>query len=236
MKVVRTLRYYYCTSLQYVADDIGARINYGRLPTDTIYVSGSPKELPWSTHLSEVDLICSNRGKGPATANMLVSMTVGKVDAGVAVLLTDDKRLVSSPKYFRSSTNTIASTSRSHGRMLIPLGRTDRISFNPASTKHFLGQYRRHHRFPQPPRRIESQGRVRHPTRQHQWALRPTSTFCSSPSLPQRHPDLCRPGMGPNQPCNGRMQGIELVPQWPEGWQYSEPTSHDQHQDQWSRR
>jgi hypothetical protein len=26
---------------------------------------------------------------------MLVSLTVGKVDAGVAVLLTDDKRLVS---------------------------------------------------------------------------------------------------------------------------------------------
>ena len=28
---------------------------------------------------------------------MLVSLTVGKVDAGVAVLLTEDKRLVSAP-------------------------------------------------------------------------------------------------------------------------------------------
>lgn len=28
---------------------------------------------------------------------MLISLTVGKVDAGVAVLLTEDKRLVRSP-------------------------------------------------------------------------------------------------------------------------------------------
>ena len=28
---------------------------------------------------------------------MLISLTVGKVDAGVAVLLTEDKRLVSRP-------------------------------------------------------------------------------------------------------------------------------------------
>lgn len=31
----------------------------------------------------------------PIFAAMLVSLTVGKVDAGVAVLLTEDKRLVS---------------------------------------------------------------------------------------------------------------------------------------------
>lgn len=29
---------------------------------------------------------------------MLISLTVGKVDAGVAVLLTEDKRLVRSPQ------------------------------------------------------------------------------------------------------------------------------------------
>lgn len=32
-----------------------------------------------------------------STPNMLVSLTVGKVDAGVAVLLTEDKRLVCLP-------------------------------------------------------------------------------------------------------------------------------------------
>lgn len=30
---------------------------------------------------------------------MLVSLTVGKVDAGVAVLLTEDKRLVKMPSF-----------------------------------------------------------------------------------------------------------------------------------------
>lgn len=32
---------------------------------------------------------------------MLVSLTVGKVDAGVTVLLTPDKRLVSFPKRYQ---------------------------------------------------------------------------------------------------------------------------------------
>lgn len=34
---------------------------------------------------------------------MLISLTVGKVDAGVAVLLTEDKRLVRTPPRFRLS-------------------------------------------------------------------------------------------------------------------------------------
>ena len=32
-----------------------------------------------------------------SVAKMLISLTVGKVDAGVAVLLTEDKRLVCDP-------------------------------------------------------------------------------------------------------------------------------------------
>ena len=38
----------------------------------------------------------ANSCQSPSEANMLISLTVGKVDAGVAVLLTEDKRLVSS--------------------------------------------------------------------------------------------------------------------------------------------
>ena len=38
----------------------------------------------------------ANSYQSPSHANMLISLTVGKVDAGVAVLLTEDKRLVSS--------------------------------------------------------------------------------------------------------------------------------------------
>lgn len=36
---------------------------------------------------------------------MLISLTVGKVDAGVAVLLTEDKRLVSAPACAMAATN-----------------------------------------------------------------------------------------------------------------------------------
>lgn len=49
---------------------------------------------------------------------MLVSLTVGKVDAGVAVLLTEDKRLVCVPlTRFLGP----ASTSRDHSMNLIIL-------------------------------------------------------------------------------------------------------------------
>jgi len=40
-------------------------------------------------------LLISTTTNTDTTATMLVSLTVGKVDAGVAVLLTEDKRLVS---------------------------------------------------------------------------------------------------------------------------------------------
>jgi hypothetical protein len=43
---------------------------------------------------------------------MLVSLTVGKVDAGVAVLLTEDKRLVSCDT-FQSATMTLHTCLRS---------------------------------------------------------------------------------------------------------------------------
>ncbi|KAF6219533.1 hypothetical protein HO133_004002 [Letharia lupina] len=38
-----------------------------------------------------------NSDQPPSQANMLISLTVGKVDAGVAVLLTEDKRLIEFP-------------------------------------------------------------------------------------------------------------------------------------------
>ena len=37
----------------------------------------------------------ANKHRSPPHTDMLISLTVGKVDAGVAVLLTEDKRLVS---------------------------------------------------------------------------------------------------------------------------------------------
>lgn len=50
---------------------------------------------------------------------MLISLTVGKVDAGVAVLLTEDNRLVSSiyPHHFLAYTVPIISVFMSHSSM-----------------------------------------------------------------------------------------------------------------------
>ena len=46
---------------------------------------------PATTYVSYTD------NSFPPPITMLISLTVGKVDAGVAVLLTEDKRLVSNP-------------------------------------------------------------------------------------------------------------------------------------------
>lgn len=59
---------------------------------------------------------------------MLVSLTVGKVDAGVAVLLTEDKRLVSFPS--TSSTTTFTTTS-SFSSAPVPSQRTPLSRLSP---------------------------------------------------------------------------------------------------------
>lgn len=49
---------------------------------------------------------------------MLVSLTVGKVDAGVAVLLTEDKRLVSAQHRFPTASIHLPIPERIIGRSL----------------------------------------------------------------------------------------------------------------------
>lgn len=66
---------------------------------------------------------------------MLVSLTVGKVDAGVAVLLTQDKRLVSYTD---------------HPWIFLLTIRTDRISFYPVAFHHHIWVDRRHRGQPEP--------------------------------------------------------------------------------------
>jgi hypothetical protein len=51
-----------------------------------VYNGQLPQQHVSTTHLTQ-----------PTAREMLVSLTVGKVDAGVAVLLTEDKRLVRAP-------------------------------------------------------------------------------------------------------------------------------------------
>lgn len=72
---------------------------------------------------------------------MLVSLTVGKVDAGVAVLLTEDKRLVCAP--MPPSIATLPGASLLFTRTIADPG-ADRIPLHPPAAGHFLGQHRRH--------------------------------------------------------------------------------------------
>ena len=58
---------------------------------------------------------------------MLVSLTVGKVDAGVAVLLTEDKRLVRT------------STAPAHLKLADRI--TDRVPFYPTTPRYFIRKY-----------------------------------------------------------------------------------------------
>jgi len=61
--------------------------------------------------LSVLSLLCFDKQlrQKEQRLNMLVSLTVGKVDAGVAVLLTEDKRLVklSNPSGFTKSASCL---------------------------------------------------------------------------------------------------------------------------------
>lgn len=79
---------------------------------------------------------------------MLVSLTVGKVDAGVAVLLTEDKRLV-------SQTSTFGFALTCQEQVLTGLQcSTDRIPVDSPSARHPIWQRSRHKCGAQPGRRI----------------------------------------------------------------------------------
>jgi len=74
---------------------------------------------------------------------MLVSLTVGKVDAGVAVLLTEDKRLVRVPMPPRSL--DLRRRTPAFTRTMANPG-ADRVPLYPPASGHFLGQYSRYRR------------------------------------------------------------------------------------------
>ena len=65
---------------------------------------------------------------------MLISLTVGKLDAGLAILLTEDKRLVcpSRPPLLLSTDEQVG------------LVRLDRVSIHPPPIRHRFGLHRRY--------------------------------------------------------------------------------------------
>lgn len=80
------------------------------------------------------------------THKMLVSLTVGKVDAGVAVLLTEDKRLVCS---HIEAALVVAITRQETSCILSVVTTTDRVPLDPSPSRHLVGLNRRHQRSPQ---------------------------------------------------------------------------------------
>lgn len=74
---------------------------------------------------------------------MLVSLTVGKVDAGVAVLLTEDKRLVRVP--MAPSSAALPGASLLFTRTMADPG-ADRVPLHSPAAGHLLGQHSRHRR------------------------------------------------------------------------------------------
>lgn len=58
----------------------------------------SPMSLSLENIDEAIELHTITNTSSWSARKMLVSLTVGKVDAGVAVLLTEDKRLVRSPR------------------------------------------------------------------------------------------------------------------------------------------
>jgi hypothetical protein len=139
---------------------------------------------------------------------MLIQLTVGKVDAGVAVLLTEDKRLVSIPPSLSCSLTTPLST---------PLGSlyiTDRIPLHPPPLLHNLRLDRRHHRLAKHAGRAKIPSRIRRPPvphPQHIWPALPLSTHAAPP---RRNPDLAGARVGPHRARDHEAEESVAIPEW----------------------
>lgn len=136
---------------------------------------------------------------------MLVSLTVGKVDAGVAVLLTEDKRLVR--ETYKSWCSLPERTKIGFKAVYLVLERdfdcdlanrsTDRISFNPSPSFHNLRLNSRHHSRTKSPSRAERAGVIRRSPRAHPQKIRSCSPCSTKSPLTWRNPDLPSSRMGP---------------------------------------
>ena len=153
---------------------------------------------------------------------MLVSLTVGKVDAGVTVLLTPDKRLVKQP---------LASLASQYLRISANSPPPDRVPLHPPPTQHLLRQHSRHQRLAKQHQRNGRRNQVPHPSRAHLQLLRRLRALHARPPLPQRNPNLRRPRMGPRRARYRRPHLPQPVPQWPKGRQHPPPAADAQHQD-----
>lgn len=144
---------------------------------------------------------------------MLVSLTVGKVDAGVAVLLTEDKRLVGSDGAPQASAllslnpilpKPLPLTASASSLDRIPLGTP------PARYNQRLDSRRDRDAQPRLGSRIRRL--VRPAANPNPPDLRRTLTQPAGPPLPQRDPDIRSSGMGSVVPGNGAVPLPRHVP------------------------
>lgn len=168
---------------------------------------------------------------------MLVSLTVGKVDAGVAVLLTQDNRLVSRsvprPWSHGNPPNRCLLLYRTKTRLNCMLISThiDRVPLRSPPQRHLQRKYRRHHRCAQPRRRNRQRNRLPIPPEAHPKHLRCQGPLASNPPPTKCNPDLPRSRMGPNRPRN-RVSEIPLpLPQRLKGRLHTPSPRHAQHKD-----
>lgn len=153
---------------------------------------------------------------------MLVSLTVGKVDAGVAVLLTQDNRLVSSVPavtcavYSRERLHRFCMSSfrrgcvhsrnyevlRSRVSVADYVRILDRIPIRPPPKQHHIGQHRRHHCRAQQACRSSQRLSLPVPPETDPHDLRHQQPVSPRPPSAKCHANLPRPRMGPHRPCN----------------------------------
>lgn len=119
---------------------------------------------------------------------MLISLTVGKVDAGVAVLLTEDKRLVSHRTW--------------NPGLCLNSEPTDRIPFHPSSSLNIIWQYSRYQRRPQHRLRSRLPEVLLYPPKLHSYNFWSLFSVSARPPLPQRDSNFCSTRMGSNTTRN----------------------------------
>lgn len=146
---------------------------------------------------------------------MLISLTVGKVDAGVAVLLTEDKRLASLLQSFCAKHLNPADPPAS-----------DRIPLYSSSSIYFFREHCRHNSLSQSclgncsPQNLPSTP-ILHPCH-----IRPALSLTAPSSLQERDSNVSRPGMGPDRSCHCRLALSKPLPQWQQSRQHSATLGH----------
>ena len=160
---------------------------------------------------------------------MLVSLTVGKVDAGVAVLLTEDKRLVRKDTLLQTRLFCCEGGSYRCPSLTRSI---DRVSVHPPSTLHNLRLNSRHHSRAKSPCRAESASFIQRSPRAHPQQIWPRFPVCTKPALTRRNSDFCCSRMGPHTARDIQPEVTLTVQKQQQSGQHTSAFRHVQHKDQ----